>query len=590
MSRRSSLLVMLAIAATGLAGCTSSSAPDPAPATRAAGPMALVAFDSCAQLLHDLRAAAQRNVGEFGFPGTYAVDDVAMSAARTAVPAAAAASAYSGTNNHELDADEPDMVKTDGRRIVTLSQGKLTVVDAATRRVTGRLNVGGDGQLLISGDHALVLLAGAMTTFRWLPGHPINVTSQILLVDLAGTPRIISRYEGRGDVLDARQTGTVARVVLHTTPRIVFPQPRAGASSRALTDANRDAIGDAGIDAWLPSWTITTGRTTSTGTVPCGSVSRPAAYSGTGILTVLTFDLGRSALSSGDPVSITADGNTVYGTGTSLYVASDQRWRGDKSEATDIYRFSTEGSAPPRFVASGQVPGYPVNQYALSEWDGRLRIATTGRNDSAVRILETRGDRMTQVGVVGGLGRGEQIYSVQYDGPRGYVVTFRQVDPLYAVDLSDPGNPRLTGSLKISGYSSHLQPIGGNRLIGIGQEATSAGRVTGTQVSLFDVSDPAAPRQLARFTLPGGWSEAEYEPHALLWWPATRTLAVPVNGSSLVLNVGDADLTRAGAIPVGVNDQVRRNLVIGSELWTVTETGLQAAELSTLDRVASIRF
>jgi hypothetical protein len=548
--------------------------------------MALVAFDSCADLLHDLRAAAQRNVGAFGFPGTYTMDD-AKSMPDARAMAAAPAPAFSSTNAHELDADEPDMVKTDGRRIVTLSQGRLSVVDAATRRLTGRLDVGGDGQLLLAGDHALVLLAGgSIARSRWLPGHPIGGLTQLLLVDLTGTPRIVSRYEGRGDLLDARQTGSVARVVMHTAPRIVFPEPRPGVPDRKLTQANRDAIGDAGVDAWLPSWTVTTGSATATGTVPCGNVSRPAAYSGTGILSVLTFDLGASALSSGDPISLTADGNTVYSNGSSLYVASDQRWQGGSTEATDIYQFSTSGSAAPRFVAAGHVPGYPVNQYALSEWDGHLRIATTGRKDSAVRILETRGSTMTPVGVIGGLGRGEQIYSVQFDGPRGYVVTFRQVDPLYSLDLSDPAAPKLTGSLKISGYSSHLQPIGGGRLIGIGQEATTVGRATGTQVSLFDVSDPAAPKRLAQYAMPGGWSEAEYEPHALLWWPATRLLAVPVNDSGLVLKVTDTGLTRTGTVA----GPVRRNLVVGDVLWTVTDTGLQAANLSTLDRLATIRL
>jgi uncharacterized secreted protein with C-terminal beta-propeller domain len=232
------------------------------------------------------------------------------------------------------------------------------------------------------------------------------------------------------------------------------------------------------------------------------------------------------------------------------------------------------------------VSGHPVNQYALSEWDGRLRVATTGDKDSAVRVLEQQGSTLNQVGVVGGLGRGEQIYSVQFVGPRGYVVTFRQVDPLYTLDLSDAAHPRLAGELTMTGYSSHLQPIGDDRLIGIGQEATAAGRSTGTQVSLFDVSDPAAPKRLARYSIPGGWSEAEFQPHALLWWPATRTLAVPVNQSGLVLKVGDTGLTRAGTI----SGAVRRNLVVGDVLWSVTDTGLQAADLSTLDRLATVRF
>ncbi len=593
--RRSPLWVILVTATVGLTGCTAARPSPEPPAPRPAAPMALAAFDSCADLQHDLRAAAQNSVGAWGFNGTYPSDVMAIPDART-IAAVPATPAFSSTNAHELGADEPDLVKTDGRRIVTLSEGTLYVVDAATRKLTGKLAIGGDGQVLLSGDHALVLLTAAVMQYRWLPGHPIGGTTNIVLVDLTGPPRIISRYEGRGDLLDARQTGSVARVVMHTTPRITFPGAKPGTSESAMIKANRAAIGQAGIDAWLPSWSVTTTGATSTGTtstgttstgaVPCGSVSRPAVYSGSGILSVLTFDLAAPALTGGDPIGIVADGNTFYSTGSSLYVAGDERWRGDGHDTTDIYRFSTDGSAAPRFRAAGRVSGHPVDQYALSEWDGRLRVATTGAKDSAVRVLEQHGTTLNQVGVVGGLGRGEQIQSVQYVGPRGYVVTFRQLDPLYTLDLSDAAHPRVAGELTMTGYSSHLQPIGDDRLIGIGQDATTAGQSTGTQVSLFDVSDPAAPKRLARYSIPGGWSEAEFQPHALLWWPATRTLAVPVNQSGLVLKVGDTDLTRAGTM----SGAVRRNLVVGDVLWSVTDTGLQASNLSTLARLATVRF
>src|SRR5262249_27258747 len=126
-----------------------------------------------------------------------------------------------------------------------------------------------------------------------------------------------------------------------------------------------------------------------------------------------------------------------------------------------------------------------------------------------------------EVGHVGGLGKGERIYGVRFVGPAGYVVTFRQTDPLYVVDLRDPATPRVAGELKINGYSAYLHPAGNGRLIGVGRSADDKGRATGMQVSLFDVADPTRPARIAQYVLPGGYTEAEYDPHAFLYWQPT---------------------------------------------------------------------
>src|SRR5690606_15602374 len=110
-----------------------------------------------------------------------------------------------------------------------------------------------------------------------------------------------------------------------------------------------------------------------------------------------------------------------------------------------------------------------------------------------------------------------------------YVVTFRQVDPFYTVDLSDPAAPAVVGELKIPGYSSYLHPIDDSLIIGVGQHATDEGRVQGTKVSLFDVTNLAAPVETATWTLPNSHSDAEYDHHAFTFWPATSQLVLPVN-------------------------------------------------------------
>jgi Beta propeller domain len=615
-------LALTLVAALPLAACTAHRPrPQPAATPGAAVPaVRLVAYDNCARLLADLRDAAARSVGPAGFPGAPgAPADGAMPgrAMAGAPPAAAPVPAFSGTNDHEADADEPDIVKTDGRRIVTLTGGVLRVVDAATRRLTGRLDLGAEGfgglGLLLSGDRAVVLvqpgtgpvvLDGPLGPRRPGGPYPGDTRARVLLVDLAGAPRVLSRYTADGVLAGARLAGGVARVLLRSAPRVAFPLLPGRATDDQRTDANTGALRRAGLAAWLPSWQVTTGGRTATGRVGCDRVSRPAEFSGSSLVTVLTFDPARGDLGDGDPVAVLADGDTVYGTASSLYVAGDQRWRGRAvplpAQRTQIYRFALTGAARPAYAAAGSVPGYLLNQYALSEWDGRLRAATTdpAGQRSAVRVLEQHGGSLDQVGEVDGLGRGERIYAVRFLGPRAYVVTFRQTDPLFTVDLGDPRRPRVAGTLELTGYSAHLQPVGEGRLVGIGQEADARGAVRGSQVSLFDVSDPAAPRRLARQVVPYGMSQAEWDPHALLWWPATGLLVVPMTvldphaprAGAAALRVtadGLADLgtvtqpARQGGAP-----EIRRALVVGDTLWTVSDSGLLASGVSTMERRA----
>src|SRR5260370_10090228 len=559
------------------------------------GPVRLTSFHGCGEELAALRKAAEASVGPYGLPGlASSVNGTAYPAAAAGAPQAAAGAgaaaaaraavpAYSGTNDYVAGVDEPDLVKTDGRRIVTVANGVLEVVDAASRTVTGRLAVSATGEdmayrpanLLLSGDHALVLTSGGPVAggARGSGGSRAPVYgSRLLLVDLGGRPSVMSSYTIEGSLSDARQIGPVVRAVISSQPRLNLPAQPGSTSNAQRAAANQAVISHAGLDAWLPEYAATSSGVTSTGHIACSAVSRPVTYSGANLLTVLTFDLTFDALGSGDGVAIVADGNTVYGTDTSLYVAGDERWLAEAATAdagpgisaggaastpgraaigqqTDIYRFDITSPGPPRFAAGGSVPGYLIDQHALSEWQGYLPLATTTRtswaladgppadaqtSSSAVYVLSTRGPVMRLAGPLTALGRTQRIYSVRFIGPVGYVVTFRQTDPLYTVDLSDPAQPRVRGSLALTGYSSYLHPASDTRLIGIGRQADAMGHAGGTQVSLFDVSDLAAPTRLATFTLAAAVSNAQFDPHAFLYWPGAHLIVVPLQRTGMV--------------------------------------------------------
>jgi uncharacterized secreted protein with C-terminal beta-propeller domain len=241
------------------------------------------------------------------------------------------------------------------------------------------------------------------------------------------------------------------------------------------------------------------------------------------------------------------------------------------------------------------VPGTLLNQFSLSEDKGILRAASTvgwgPEAESKVTTLARQDGHLVQRGQVGGLGYGERIYAVRFLGDVGYVVTFRQTDPLYTIDLSDPAQPRVRGELKIPGYSAYLHPIGEDLLLGVGQEATEDGRVQGLQLSLFDVSDLAQPRRLQKAQLGQRFSSSavEWDHHAFLWWPATKLAVLPIDseafrgaaGFKVSRATGIAEVGRISHAGTGASwtPPVSRTVVVGDRLFTVSPLGVKASGL-----------
>lgn len=638
--------------ATALAACTTPAPQDDRsgmPVRQSLGAVRLVAYNGCDDLLAGLRAKAAENVGPWGFGGPQIMYMEDASAARQ--QKVAQTPDHSTTNTHEAGVDEPDLVKTDGDRVYTVSGGTLRIIDTATRKVTASLDLSGADEpgyapadLLVSGERALVLFQGGGGPAMERGFAPSGETRYVL-VDLAGKPKVLGTIKPEGAHVDARMVGSTVRFVTRSQPDITFPQTRDQVPEAERTRINQQAVRRAPLESWLPEIEITDASgAVRKESVPCERVSHPAAYTGTSLLTLHTLDLSQGLTAAGStPIGLAADGDIVYGTGQSLYVASNPRWwfpiqpvvieeteptpSGKEPavppatepvpvkptptptvppEETEVHRFDVSKPGAPSYVVSGKVPGRLLNQYSLSEHDGHLRVATTftsadgATSVSGVHVLAT--DTLAEVGRVGGLGEGERIYSVRFIGPVGYVVTFRQVDPLYTLDLRDPAKPAVTGELKITGYSAYLHPSGDGRLIGIGQEASDKGRTLGTQVSLFDVRDPAAPRRLSQLFQKESGSEAEWDPHAFLYWPKTGTAVIPLSSygdgvqrsGAMVLKITDAEVSQVGMIehPADRNSAyppgIQRSMIIGDSIWTFSYAGAQVNDAATLDRQAWI--
>jgi beta propeller domain-containing protein len=340
-----------AAAALILSGCAGGPAMSAIRAGTTQAADQLIRFDTCSEALHNLRAAASKVVGPQGFaesasapPAGRAADPSSsgLSAGPGGAPATASQGAadtglapssgissqasYSSTNTATPGVDEPDLVKTDGRRIVTVIGGILRVVDAQSKQLTGVLDLsswteaagGAPVNLLLAGDHALVLISQGYqlpgTPVPDLPASPAGADSlpagifgpRLLLIDLSETtPRIMSAYTIDGALVDARQVGSVARVIIHSTPRVYFPSGYVQ-SEQQRTAANRVAVKRAQLDSWLPRYAVTSGQAISRGRVNCTAVNHPVAatYTGTSMLTVLTFDLNGNRLGDGQPVTV----------------------------------------------------------------------------------------------------------------------------------------------------------------------------------------------------------------------------------------------------------------------------------------------
>ncbi len=659
---------------------------------------ALTSFDACDDYLDYVQEHALELVTPYGLHGGPMVmrgaveEDVAgaMESADggAAMDTGAAPSAgttpdgVSGTNVQEQGVDEPDRLKTDGEVAYTTIGGRLRVLDITgddpEELATLDLQGGWGAELLLAGDRLLVTSGGgpvlpfAGESFGPEGSMPVPAGGATTLTSIdvsdPSDPEVAERLTLDGATLSSRMVDGVARVVIRTEPGINLPwnQPEASGlrAERESLEANRELIRDSEADDWLPYFVHETadGDEQEGTLIDCQRVAHPETFSGLGTLSVLTVDLDDGSLVPGrGGVGVLAGGDTVYASPERLYVATRRFIDPEIFEAavssgdrpseldemgTEIHAFDISEPAGTDYLASGEVPGVLLDQWALSEYEGVLRVASTigdrwwgGGEDSSslVTTLEQDGDELVQLGQVGELGPTERIYAVRFLGEIGYVVTFRQTDPLYIIDLSDPSAPKTTGELKIAGYSAYLHPIGDGLLLGVGQDAEEdTGRTVGTQVSLFDVADPTNPERIDTLTVADSASDVEYDHRAFLHWPATGLTVVPVtrwwypesedaalpegppNGAlaftasredgfapaagddpeALVLSHADGDLTKAGTTSSDAelidrwhsqyDATIQRSMVVGDRLLTFSDRKVVTHDLDSLEELGSL--
>jgi inhibitor of cysteine peptidase len=303
----------------------------------------------------------------------------------------------------------------------------------------------------------------------------------------------------------------------------------------------------------------------------------------------------------------------------------------ENTEKTVIHKLAIYGEGDITYIAQGEVPGHVLNRYSMDEYNGYFRIATSmgWMVDNMLYVLD---ENLNIAGNIEDIAPGEGIYSARFMGNRCYLVTFKQVDPFFVIDLSNPQKPEILGELKITGYSDYLHPYDETHIIGLGKDTVDTGqwaRFQGVKVSLFDVTNVSNPIEIDKFVIIGDRgteSLALDDPHAFLFSKDKNLLVIPItlyeldNSSgdvdpstygyytwegAYVLHVDETGITLDGRIAHEYEDEpeydydyycyynqnrIKRSFYIDDVLYTVSDHIMMANELANLDEIKKIEL
>lgn len=470
---------------------------------------------------------------------------------------------YSQTNVQVAGVDEGDVIETDGDYLYILTGGELIIAKAwpaEEMSIVSRVTI--DGQLIgeyLNGDR-LTVISQKWEDDRVAPDEPSDwrisgfrcwgpwsYDTWVTVYDVSDreSPAIVRTTKLDGAHVESRRIDDSVFVVL-----------REGRVDTWLPEPNRELVGDsyvyetreqyiervtADMESFLPHYTTygADGGLLRTGLLHAPEyVFQPLSPNARSLVTVVSLDTSADepAVSASTGI-FTSGADKIYGSLDNLYVF-DQEYTQEDGAVTQFLEFNWDAeTGAVELAARGQVPGRLLNQFSADEYDGYLRIATTirnsgsgnwsGRSENVLFVLRDDGGVFEFVGSMQNLALGERIRSVRFLGDRAFITTFREIDPLFAVDLSDPAHPQSRGHVTIPGFNSYMQVIDQNHLLAVGRN-TVARRSGPTQVSLFDIEDLSRPRLIDQYTFERfSTSEAETDHHAFGWFAEHQTLAMP---------------------------------------------------------------
>ncbi|MBF0443813.1 MAG: beta-propeller domain-containing protein, partial [Oligoflexales bacterium] len=509
---------------------------------------------------------------------------------------------YTTTNLIEKGVDEPDFIKNTGKNIFIISKRKLEIIKSwpADKMTTlSTVELPDDPQeMVLLGDDKLALIShyyknesvGKPRPFFWPPFGFYRPHYRLTVFNITNLekPYIEDEYRFSGQYMGMRHVG--GRLLLVHRNYIGYPSglitriPGYENAPRKMTEEELSEVlrrfdekvmeaveNDKRILYSMTAWQLL-GLSSEGGPMEnfsvkeksCRNIYLPKAADYLESTTITSIFPGKKRARQ---AILVTDTSHMYVSPASIYL-SQQKYRETKDYLTQshIHKFKIHGSGGISYQGSAGVPGNIMGNFAMNEHDGYLRTATTLQrlvqpevrdsqnglltpakwvNENQIQILSHVDGELKVIGQTPRLAEGERIYSVRFEGKRGFLVTFRQVDPLFAVDLSDPSSPKVAGELKIPGFSSYLHMIDETHLLGVGREGDESGRTKGIKLSLFDVSDLSKPREVFSRTLSqDGWSEALFDHKAVTYDPLNNVVALPVSAYQKIM--GEDGMVKGG--------------------------------------------
>jgi uncharacterized secreted protein with C-terminal beta-propeller domain len=571
---------------------------------------------------------------------------------------------FTGTNNQVAGVEEADIVKTDGVRIYALAGGALHIASswpASEMQLLATLPIEGyPTELLLDKSGRVVVISSLGFDGCGFPGAADIACRADFVGDGAPKTKVTIVQEVDGQFQVARRAfyfpgqyqagrGIDGSVRLVLTRSFSLPEaiewyintdaapdsPRYRDELLRVKEANRARIRAQKLQDWLASGESKDAETQEVEPFEndCRTFHRPNVPVRLGLATVVTLNLDAAVIRP-TIESVLGDSAQVYASKDSLYLASSHWWSLQDSPTatfTYVHKFDIRDPSRALYRASGGFEGTLINQFAMDEHQGNLRVATTidrytpSEDDSVgqvevtnrVSVLASEDGRLRVIGKTEDLAKGERIQSVRFMGDRGFVVTFLQVDPLFTLDLRVPEAPKVVGELKIPGFSSYLHPIGDDHILGIGTHVpeTAPGQWPDwseryVKLSLFDVSDLANPKEVFTQKIgdASGSSEAQFEHRAFNYFESRGVLAIPFASYSqsgtaewgsfvselrlfrVDVETGFEDIGSVDMADVfsenGVNSfspfyspWIRRSVMADDFVYAISDAGIRAAEI-----------
>lgn len=437
-------------------------------------------------------------------------------------------SSYSRTNTRVEGIGEADIVKTDGKNLYIVKGSTIYIVNLGSDGKPEKTSKISPLDTLADKDEKGELVDEVDSGFGVYHSRCIFVTNYIRGIYVYNSTLIVELCCARNKKI---QTGIAVYDIGDTSaPKVkrVFMQDGSPISSRVAGNSiilvsNSVIYSETIDDGIIPR--VSSGENGSDmkdEMVRSGDIAVANAANPEGFLIVSKTNLD-TLESKPEATALLGGGSDIYCTDSTVYVATECYDTKSEKTSTKLTSFDITGEKP-QLKASGAVEGTMLDTFSMDEYNGYIRVAVTRSGDNCVYVLDTD---MKKVGALENIAPGETVRAVRFSGSTGYVVTFLQTDPLFVIDLSSPESPAIKGEVKLPGFSSYLHPVGKNLLLGVGVGGTEEGTDGSAKLSLFDVSDPSAPKEVDSFVMKNTDFNTEYK--AFIEDSDPNTYLIPFN-------------------------------------------------------------